>query len=301
MKRVVVTGPRGFIAGWLLDQLDGGTVLIDKGDYSHPRRSQWQRSLPEYDAVVHLGAVAGIKPSLSTNDYFILNVQRTVELLQAAAEAGVFRFIFASTSSLSHGGPNNIYDTTKFQAEYWCKTFREKIPDVVILRIYNVYGPGDVKGVIPKFAQALRKHETITIHGDGNQVRDFVHVSDVVAAIRKVLSQKDPWNTTLHVGTGKGTTVLELLRLMCDKTGAKPDMVPAPLPFPQVREAVCRKPFLDDGTLDLEKGLEAYIESLDMCVHCGRPPTLFRNGYPFCSEACVAKYADRRARMRPPR
>lgn len=274
--------------------------MIDKDDYSYPRRSDWEQTLAKCEAVVHLGAEAGIKPELSTNDYFLLNVQRTVELLQAAAEAGVFRFIFASTSSLSHGGPNNIYDTTKFQAEYWCETFREKIPDVVILRLYNVYGPGDVKGVIPKFAQALRRRETITVHGDGNQVRDFVHVSDVVAAIRKVLSRKDPWNTTLHIGTGKGTSVRELLDLMRDMVGTRPDTVPAPLPFPQVREAVCREPFLDGGMVNLANGLKTYLESLDRCANCGSPPTLFRNGYPFCSEACIAAYADRKAKARTP-
>jgi UDP-glucose 4-epimerase len=226
--RVLVTGGAGFIGSHLVDKLAGSGYsvrVID--DLSEGKLSNIGRHLKDckvrffngdirdvelvrscvrdVDAVVHLAAVTSVpfsveNPSLT----FDVNVNGTLNLLNASAKAKAERFIFVSSCAV-YGDPSYLpideehptspkspYAVSKLEAEACCKSFEEKHGlESTVLRLFNVYGPRQslnaYSGVITRFLDQVRKHLPLAIFGDGSQTRDFVHVWDVAEVILKAL------------------------------------------------------------------------------------------------------------------
>lgn len=247
--KITITGYRGFIASHLRAALkDEDVSLIEVEDYPLGDK------IKGTNAVVHLGAIAGARPGVPSYDYFDYNVKRTVDLLEAARQAGTRRFIFISTCTVSQG-VRNIYDISKLQAEQWCQLYRKYIEDVTILRLYNVYGEGDTKSVIYKFATAIENGRPITVHGTGKQKRDFIYIEDVVRAIRKALYSDKRLNQAFEVGTGKEHSILDLAQMVFRVKGRKTSIEYAPLPYDQLESARSPEPLFIDNPLPLEEGL----------------------------------------------
>jgi len=259
--RIVLTGYKGFIASNLLTELKNEkVVLIEAEDY--PLRERITGS----DAVIHLGAISGANPSIPFYSYFDYNVKKTVELLEAASLAKVKKFIFVSTCTVTHG-VRNIYDVSKQQAEQWCVFYRARIPDIPILRLYNVYGEGDSKSVVYKYVNAVKDSRPITIHGDGRQKRDFIDVKDVVRGIRKALYSKETLDQPIGIGTGKETSIHDLADLIFRLSGRKVPVRYEPIPYPQLESAKCPEPLFLENPLTIEEGLRLMMK---------QPPTALR-------------------------
>ncbi len=164
------------------------------------------------------------------------NVVASVRLLQKCVDAGVKRFVFASTGGAIYGEPVfapqdeshpvrplSPYGCAKLAVEHYMDYFREVHGlQGTALRYANVYGPrqsphGEA-GVIAIFADRMLRGEDVTINGTGEQTRDYVHVQDVVAANLAVAERADlrgPYN----VGTGVETSVNELHAAMASALG----------------------------------------------------------------------------------
>jgi nucleoside-diphosphate-sugar epimerase len=152
-------------------------------------------------AVFHEAALPSVTRSVqdpvSTND---INVNGMLNLLLHARDAGVRRFVFASSSSVYGDTPElpkseqmtpnplSPYALSKLAGEYYCRIFHRLYGlETLCLRYFNVYGPrqdpaSEYAAVIPRFITAVRDGRPPTIYGDGSQTRDFTFVSDVVAA-----------------------------------------------------------------------------------------------------------------------
>jgi len=153
------------------------------------------------DIVIHQAALASVPRSIddpTSNNQ--VNVQGTLNLLQAAVASGVSRFVYASSSS-AYGdseelpkvesmtpNPKSPYAVAKLAGEYYCRAFSEVhgLP-TVSLRYFNVFGPrqdptSQYAAVIPIFITSLLKGEQATIFGDGEQSRDFTFIDNVVSA-----------------------------------------------------------------------------------------------------------------------
>jgi UDP-glucose 4-epimerase len=113
--------------------------------------------------------------------------------------------------------PASPYAAQKAAAELLCAAYRRSYGmETVVLRYFNVYGarqPSDspYAGVVPAFTSALRERRVVTVHGDGEQTRDMVHVSDVAAITVRAALCADPGGEPINVGAGTGTSVLEVL------------------------------------------------------------------------------------------
>ena len=156
---------------------------------------------------------------------------------------GAWRFIYVSSAAV-YGNPRYLpinedhpteplspYGVSKLAGEYFSKTLFRGDGRVLILRLFNVYGPGqnpEYAGVIARFMERLAAGEPPIIYGDGEHTRDFIHVSDVVEAIEKALKADVREDAILNIGTGKPTTINELAYRMVKvfKANVKPIYAP---------------------------------------------------------------------------
>jgi Nucleoside-diphosphate-sugar epimerases len=252
---VLVTGGAGFIgshlvdayvaAGWqvsVIDDLSSGKLenlnpaaTLYEMDIRNDEVVELVKELrPE--VISHHAAQMDVRKSVAdpTADA-VTNVVGSVRLLQAAADAKVRRFVFASTGGAIYGEPLFVpqdelhpanplspYGCAKRSVEHYLNYFRlVQGLSTVALRYANVYGPrqnphGEA-GVVAIFAEKLRRGEAVTINGVGEQTRDFVHVDDVVRA--NLAASAATWDGCYNVGTGVETSVNQLYALMAEILG----------------------------------------------------------------------------------
>jgi len=204
--------------------------------------------LRDVEDVVHLAAVTSVKGSidepLATHD---INASGTLNLLRASVDARVRRFVFASSCCV-YGDPHQLpisedhpmnplspYAASKLAGEGYCQAFARSYGlDTTCLRLFNVYGPrqggGEHGGVISKFVERLSENLPPVIYGDGDQFRDFIHVRDVVEAFVTVLQGERCAGEVYNIGSGKATTVNELIRqllTLLGREGIEPVHIPA--------------------------------------------------------------------------
>lgn len=179
------------------------------------------------DVVFHLAAQADVGTSVERPAFDAeVNVVGTVRVLEAARSAGA-RVVFTSSGGAIYGEcdepatedharmPLAPYGVSKLAGEEYVAGWnRLHGTSHVVLRLANVYGPRQLPalegGVVAIFLERLARGETAEIFGDGTQVRDFVHVSDVAAAF---LRAADAGTGTYNVGTGVATSIVDLYRL----------------------------------------------------------------------------------------
>ena len=262
MTTVLITGAAGFVGrhlvrvclkkGWDVVGMDPKPVTVDgweglQGDLRD--RTTLAKVVRDVDIVFHEAAVSSspmFEPDPSQG--VEVNVMGGLYLLQASADAGVKRFVYASTSSLygnspvpwredmAISAPPNAYAASKLAFEYLAKVYalRGEL-DTIGLRYFSVYGPGEEpKGVyanmISQFLWAIRKSERPIVYGDGTQTRDFTHVDDAVRANLLGLGTTEV-GKVFNVGTGRETSINTLVRTLADLMGkdVKPRYVPNPI------------------------------------------------------------------------
>jgi nucleoside-diphosphate-sugar epimerase len=189
------------------------------------------RAMVGVDFVVHLAAIPSVQRSvlrpLLTND---VNIGGTLQLLEAAREAGVKRFVFASSSSL-YGesetlpkvesmalAPISPYGLQKLAGETYCRLYHRLygLPTVA-LRYFNVFGPrqdpnSEYAAVIPRFIDAAKAGRPATVYGDGEQTRDFTFVENVVEAnFRAVEADPGACGEAYNIACGERISLNDLL------------------------------------------------------------------------------------------
>jgi UDP-glucose 4-epimerase len=161
--------------------------------------------------------------SEDVDEYQGVNLRGMVGFAQACVKHRIRRVIHGS-SALVYGNvldaseetpcrPISPYATMKLAAEEILTGLLPPAVELLSLRLSNVYGPRQRKGLMPYLVKRILKREPITIDADGAQVRDFVHVQDVAAAFLKALHMP-ACNGVLNVGSGHPTSIISLLRLL---------------------------------------------------------------------------------------
>ena len=200
------------------------------------------------EAILHQAALRSVPKSMeSPREYNEVNIQGTLNLLQAAVENKVRVLVLASSSSV-YGetnvfpekedfppGPISPYALTKLAGEYYCRmySYHYKI-STASLRYFNVFGPrqaldDEYAVVIPKFITCILNDQQPPIFGTGKQSRDFTFVGNVVDAnLRAAFSGKFK-GEVFNVASGKDYSVLELVRIINKLTGK--NISPAHLPL----------------------------------------------------------------------
>ena len=244
--KVLVTGGAGFVGREVVKKLfhDGYEVtVLDKAekpaDFTHVKyiKGDLQNAAKcviacaEQDFVIHLGAKPRIPESfINPDDYFDDNVTGTKNILTAASAVGVRKFVYASSSSVYGNNPPphkpyhkpdplNYYAMTKLFGEHLCKQYKNMFNlDYTILRFFTVYGPEqpgcDDKGLmIAKFGRLAQAGEPLTVHGDGEMRRDYIHVSDVANAVIAAIESRVK-SEIFNVGTGTNISVNSIVDIL---------------------------------------------------------------------------------------
>jgi UDP-glucose 4-epimerase len=244
--RLLVTGGCGFIGSALVRHLASkGAIVRVLDDLSIGRRAYIdgqpcelvvasladpaavRAAVAGCDAVVHLAGRAGIPDSVADPlGTFDANVTQTLGILDAARLAGVRRFILASSNAvlgpheppadetvLPH--PASPYGASKLAGEAYVTAYAATYGMAACaLRFSNAYGPRSLhkKSVVAAWLRSVLGGGPVTIHGDGRQTRDFVHVDDLAAALAAALlaPEQEVAGAIFQVGTGRETTVNEL-------------------------------------------------------------------------------------------
>ncbi len=184
------------------------------------------------DGIFHLAALTSVPESyLKQKEYHDVNVKGSENIFQIAKKFHI-KTVFASSSSV-YGNTKNIptpeserkypinpYGMTKLEAENLAIQY-SKHCDIVGLRYYNVYGKSMINtgaGVITQFYQNMQKHHSPIIDGDGAQLRDFVHIDDVVHATIYAM-EKNTGSTFINIGSGIATSILQLANMFIKYSG----------------------------------------------------------------------------------
>jgi UDP-glucose 4-epimerase len=247
--KILVTGGAGFIGSALANSLVGlghrvrviddlssgdpsaldGAVSFTRGDVRDIPKL-WTL-LRDVEVVFHLAARVSVSESiLYPVEYNEVNVGGTVSLMTAARDAGVRRVVLASSGTVygeqekqpvqerAPVRPPNPYAVSKTASEYYVSALGALYEiEVVMLRIFNAYGPGQAvppshPPVIPHFIKQALSGSTPTIFGSGRQTRDFIYISDVVDALTTAGLVDDVNGLIINVGTGEEVSINDLLK-----------------------------------------------------------------------------------------
>jgi len=282
---ILVTGSAGQIGSYVLESFENAygvdlkpfkdlPILIgDLRDYEFVKRV-----VKDADIVIHLAAQVSVEKSWKDPVFDLENnVIATINLLRASLDFGVEKFVYFSSAAV-YGNPvylpideehqkNPIspYGVSKLFAEQYSRLFSDKI-DILILRPFNVFSErmnaeDPYSGVIAKFIARAKKKQPLVIYGDGKQTRDFVHVKDVLKALKIVL-KRGKSGEAYNVGTGKETSILELAKLVNELTGNEG------IAFEKPREGDIKRSYADISKLralgfepetDLRRDLEKLL------------------------------------------
>jgi UDP-glucose 4-epimerase len=247
-SRVLVTGGSGFIGRRLVKALLGTGAEVTVADLREPAEpgvrpvvgdlrdpSVAARAVsPGTDAIFHLAAITSVLKSLDDPaGTYATNVAATASLLELARTRGVKSFLLASTNAVvgdvgrsviterSPLRPLTPYGATKAAGEMLVNCYSAAYGVTgCSLRFSNVYGPGmqEKDSFVPRLMRAARDGRGVQIYGDGTQVRDLIHVDDIVAAL--LLAWRTGHTGPVIVGAGESVTVNDIVAAARAVTGA---------------------------------------------------------------------------------
>jgi UDP-N-acetylglucosamine 4-epimerase len=270
-RRWLVTGVAGFIGSSLLESLlELGQAVTGLDDFSTGRRTNLnevrarvgpdrfsrfrlvegdvasaatcREAVSDVELVLHQAALGSVPRSIEAPlESNAANITGHLALLEAARQAGIRRFVYASSSSVygdsetlpklepDLGRPLSPYAVTKLANELYASVYGALHEmETVGLRYFNVFGPrqdpqGAYAAVIPKWVAAMIRGERVLIHGTGETSRDFCYVANVVQAnlLAATVASREALNQAYNVAAGRRTTLVELFGLLRDRLATR--------------------------------------------------------------------------------
>lgn len=256
--RFLVTGGAGFLGAALANKLaaDGHAVSV-LDDLSNGNAAQLASAvaftqgdvgnipllwslLRDVDCVYHLAARVSVAESvLHPQAYNAVNVGGTVSLMEAMRDTGVRRVVFTSSGAVygrlptqpvhenDPPNPDSPYAVSKWAAEQYIHTIGSLWNiETVALRIFNAYGPHQSlpvshAPVIPRFLHQALTGGSVVLHGDGQQTRDYIYITDVLAALTAAATAKSVNRQVINIGSGVETSLQQLVATIEQATGKR--------------------------------------------------------------------------------
>jgi UDP-glucose 4-epimerase len=244
-RTVLVTGGAGFVGSHLAAALvpDNEVRVLDDCSTGDPERvpddaelyaadvrdeAALERAMADVDCVFHQAAMVSVPESVERPlDCHRTNTDATAALLDRARRTDT-RVVLASSAAV-YGDPASTpvaeddptaptapYGVSKLATDHLARVYADRYDlPTVSLRYFNVYGTGANGGVVDTFCRRALAGESLVVHGDGEQTRDFVHVDDVVAA-NLLAATTEHTGTVYNVGTGRGVAIRALAERVSD-------------------------------------------------------------------------------------
>lgn len=300
--RVLITGGAGFIGHNLairlknngfevgvLDSLERSTGLAVKklkeagvpvARAEVTSMDDVKNALRGVDVVVHAAAYTDVAESMENPVLYLdKNVLGTASVVEASLKTGVGLFIYLSSAAV-YGDPVILpidenhptdplspYGLSKLMGEDAARFFSRFGLKYVVLRLFNVYGPGQnaaYAGVITRFVERARKGLPPVVYGDGEQTRDFIHVEDVAETVELVIKTRHV-NQVFNIGTGRPVRIRDLAVLIMRLQGVKGEPVYAAKRQGDIRHSYAeiskaRRLLGFEPRIGLEEGLKRLIQ-----------------------------------------
>jgi len=296
-RTVLITGGAGFVGSHLaaalvadndvrvLDDLSSGArehvpagAELIEGDVRDPETVA--AAMDGVDLVFHEAALVSVEESIERPQAsHRTNVDATVEILERAREEDA-RVVLASSAAV-YGHPESVpvaegdpkeptspYGIDKLSVDHYARRYRDLYGlETAPLRYFNVYGPRqnpEYSAVVSVFFRQARDGGPVTVEGDGEQTRDFVHVSDVVRA-NLLAAATDRVGEPFNVGTGTSVTINELAETVIEVTGSDAEIEhvdprPGDIRHSEADISAAREALGYEPTVSLEEGLRELAE-----------------------------------------
>ena len=307
--KVLVTGGAGFIGSHLVERLleagHGVDVIDSFNDFYDPRIKRanlegvrgkaqvFEADIRDtgvvdkivkaggYGAIAHLAARAGVRPSIKEPRLYIeTNIVGTYNLLEAARQAGIGRFVCASSSSvygvlktapfredMALTETISPYAATKLAAEQLCSNYSHLYGMRTInLRFFTVYGPRQRPDLaIHKFTRQIDEGKSIDQFGDGSTRRDYTYIDDIIQGVMACLSYEGQLCDVFNLGESQTTTLTELIRAIEETLGKKavinklPEQ-PGDVPLTYADISKARERLGYKPTTKIKEGIPKFVE-----------------------------------------
>ena len=311
-KNILVTGGAGFIGSHLVERLLGEgtwrvTVVDDLNDFYSPeikraniarfrdaanfnfvesdiRNADAMRKVfdaNEFDAIVHLAARAGVRPSLCHPKlYAETNINGTLNLLELARDFDIKQFVFGSSSSVYGvnskvpfseddriNQPISPYASTKAAGELLCHTYSHLFDiRTVCLRFFTVYGARQRPDLaIHKFTRLIAEGRPIQVFGDGTTRRDYTYIDDIIQGVRASIDYDTSMHEVFNLGESETTELSRLINLLEECLGVeavidRQPMQPGDVPTTYADISKARKLLNYHPLTKIEEGIPRFVE-----------------------------------------
>ena len=258
----------------------GGDFTFVLGELAEPTALRNLFRNVKFDQVIHLAALAGVRPSLMEPESFQqINVEGTVNLLEAAHHSGIKKVTIASTSSVygvnkkvpfSENDPTqrliSPYAASKLACEALGHVYHHVYGmDIAMLRFFTVYGPRQRPDLaIHKFARLIEDGKPVPVFGDGSTARDYTYVSDTVAGVIACTNREFGYEI-FNLGESHTVTLARLIEVLEQTLGKKAiierhPQQPGDVPLTYADISKARKHLGYDPKVGIEEGIRLFVE-----------------------------------------
>lgn len=236
--KFLILGSEGFVGNNLVNSLSKNHEVLCGdmiADSHHKNYVQFDvtdsdsvmKTVRDVDVVIDLVAHSLVSSIEGPTKNAQVNIIGLLNILEACKNNSIKKLIFTSASSLvgepqsftvdeKHiAVPKTAYGITKLASEHYLRLYSELYGlDYSIFRFFNIYGPYQKNGLIPSLYNRIINNEPLTVFGKGDQIRDYVFIEDIVPFFEKSCISEIAKNSIFNMGTGKGTTIKEIIEIL---------------------------------------------------------------------------------------
>ncbi len=241
-------GSEGFVGNNLVNGLSKNhevfcADLIDSSSYSNYTKfdvtnsSSVQNTVKDADVVIDLVAHSLVSSIEGPAKNAQVNIIGLLNILEACTKNNIKKIIFTSASSMIGEPktpqvsedhivtPKTAYGISKLASEHYLRLYNElNNLNYVIFRFFNIYGHYQKNGLIPSLYSRIAQNQPLTVFGKGDQIRDYVFIRDIIPFFEKAVTENIANNKIFNIGTGKGTSILDIINILSDAMNVKPEI-----------------------------------------------------------------------------
>lgn len=246
--KILILGSEGFVGNNLVDGFSKNhdvfcADLIDNSNHSNYTKfdvtnpSSVQNTVKDVDVVIDLVAHSLVSSIEGPAKNAEVNILGLLNILEACTKNNIKKIIFTSASSLI-GEPKNsqvsedhlatpktAYGISKLASEHYLRLYHElNNLNYVVFRFFNIYGPYQKNGLIPSLYSRITQNQPLTVFGKGDQIRDYVFIQDIIPFFEKAVTENIADNKIFNMGTGKGTSILDIINILSETMNIKPEI-----------------------------------------------------------------------------